>query len=320
MKNKCSVLYYFMLSLLLIGCNNSNSGSVNSSSLSDEESSVVSSEISSEINSSIDNRETAQVIVMAGQSNMEGHSWTSKLYEKADESMHNYYRKGFNNTKIMFHCNNGTNISEEFTSVKAGQGYGTGSFGPEVGIAEKLYKINYDKPVYLVKYALGATGLHDRWNVNDNNSLYYEMLNYVDEQIITLEEEGYKVEIKGFFWMQGENDSSSTAAVSSYYDNLTNLVTSFRDYYEDFYGVEDKGIAFVDAGISDCASWKHYALINDSKKQFAESDPSKNYYFSTIDNKLEYDKDNTDYYHFDALSEIKLGELFISQLLDNGWL
>ena len=63
----------------------------------------------------------------------------------------------------------------------------------------------------------------------------------------------------------------------------------------------------------------HYQEINQIKKNFADSNPDKNYYFDTMEAGLEYDKDNTDYYHFDATSEVILGKLFISTLLDNGW-
>ena len=87
-----------------------------------------------------------------------------------------------------------------------------------------------------------------------------------------------------------------------------------------YYGDEEKGIAFVDAGISDCSTWVNYKRLNEIKKSFADSDPEKNYYFDTMANGLKYNEDNTDYYHFDATSEIKLGKLFISTLLYNGWL
>ena len=295
--------------LLLTGCNN---GASNTSSMDNSFINYVSKEV--------DGEKVAQIIVMAGQSNMEGHSWNSKLYDKTPSVMHGYYKKGFENTKIMFHCNNGSNQSLEFVPVKVGQGYGTGSFGPEVGIAQKLQNINYKKEVFLVKYALGATGLYDRWNVNNNNSLYYEMVNYVDEQIITLEELGFRVEIKALLWMQGEDDSNSVTGTNDYYENLSNMVENFRDNYEELYGVKNRGIAFVDAGISDCSAWKNYVEINNAKKEYSLSNPEKNYYFSTIDNGLEYRYDNTDIYHFDATSELKLGELFINELLNKGWL
>ena len=265
--------------------------------------------------------EAVDVIVLAGQSNMEGHSWVAKLLENTSSSMHEYYNNGFDNTYIAYHCNRGTNKSDYFENVKAGQGYGKGSFGPEVGIAEELMNRNFERPVYIIKYALGATSLDGDWNVDNSQSLYYEMIDFITEQFVYLEEaEGFRPVIRGFFWMQGEADGCVGSMMNKYYENLEKLVSAFREEFEEVYGDPDKGIAFVDAGISDCYHWQYQVQINAAKKRFAESNPNKNYYFDTMENGLEYDKDNDDIYHFDATSEIKLGKLFISTLLDNGWM
>ena len=40
------------------------------------------------------------VFLCFGQSNMEGHSWVSKLYEKGNPDMKEYYENGFENTFI----------------------------------------------------------------------------------------------------------------------------------------------------------------------------------------------------------------------------
>ena len=316
MKNKSLLI---SLCILLTGCNMQLLSTTSSSK--NNVSSKISSNVesSSTLNSS-EQKETVDIIVMAGQSNMEGHSWCDKLYQNTSSTMHNYYRNGFKNTLIMYHCNRGANQSEKFTPVKAGQGYGTGSFGPEVGIAEELYNREYDKNVYLIKYAVGGTNLFSEWNVNNPDSLYYQMVDYVYDQLVYFEELGLKPVIKGFFWMQGEADSCWDEGTSTYYNNLSNMVESFREEFEYYYGDEERGIAFVDAGISDCSSWINYRQINEIKQAFANEDEDKNYYIDTIGNGLEYKYDNTDYYHFDATSEIKLGKLFISTLLDNEWL
>ena len=266
---------------------------------------------------------TIDVIVMAGQSNMEGHSWSYKLFENTNSSMHPYYTNGFEKTKMMFHSDRGTNKSEIFSPVKLGQGYDTTRFGPEVGIAEELHNRGIEKDVYLIKYALGGTSLYEDWNVDDVNSLYHEMVSYIYDQLVTLEEAGYKVKIKAFLWMQGEADAAEAVTAteaSKYYDNLNKLVSSFRTEFEEYYGVEERGIAFVDAGISDYQVYKFHTVINSAKETFASEEPEKNYYIDTMALGLEYNKDNTDYYHFDATSELKLGKEFVSILLDNGWL
>ena len=99
-----------------------------------------------------------------------------------------------------------------------------------------------------------------------------------------------------------------------------NLVSSFRNEFEEYYGVEERGIAFVDAGISDYQVYKFHTIINSAKEEFSNENPDKNYYIDTMKLGFEYNKDNTDYYHYDATSELKLGKEFISILLDNNWL
>jgi hypothetical protein len=263
------------------------------------------------------------IVVLAGQSNMEGHTWINKLLSNTPESMHNYYLDGFPNTEIMYHCNGGSNKSEFFTPVRVGMGFDKTRFGPEVGIAQKLHKEERVRPLYIVKYALGATNLANDWaspSMGASNSLYHKMMFYLYDQIAFFEEQDLEVRIKGLFWMQGEADSCNDAQTAEYYDNLSMFVEDFRTEFEEMYGDPERGIAFVDAGISNCSTWKNYQEVNAAKKQFAESDPSKNYYFDTMDEGLTYHLDNQDYFHYDALSEIKLGELFISQLYDNHWL
>ena len=263
------------------------------------------------------------IVVLAGQSNMEGHTWVNKLLNNTPSKMHDYYLDGFPNTEIMYHCNGGTNKSEEFLPVKTGMGYDKTRFGPEVGIAEKLHEEGRVRPLYLVKYTMGATSLATDWaspSMGTSNSLYHKMMFYLYDQIAFFEEQDLEVRIKGLFWMQGEADSCVDVQTNYYYDNLSKFVGDFRAEFEEMYGDPERGIAFVDAGISDCNAWKNYQAVNAAKKEFAESDPDKNYYFDTMEEGFTYHLDNQDYYHYDAVSELQLGKLFISKLLDNHWL
>ena len=308
--------YNLFLSLValisLASCNNQEvSSSQNNNSISTSSSNL------------LGDPNVVDVIVLAGQSNMEGHTWINKLLQNTPEAMHDYYLNGFENTQIMYYCNNGSNKNEAFEPVKVGMGFDKTRFGPEVGIAQKLHEVGRVRPLYIVKYALGATSLYNDWSspsMGSSNSLYYKMMFYLYDQLAMFEEQDLEVRIKGLFWMQGEADSCLDGPTSEYYDNLSLFVSDFRDEFEEVYGDPERGIPFVDAGISNCATWKNYKELNAAKKEFAESDPTKNYYFDTMEEGLTYNLDNQDYFHYDALSEIKLGDLFISKLLDNGWL
>lgn len=310
---KKSLLLVPLLSLL-IACGGGQTGNQSQDGSSIEQSSISSVE---------ENSNVIDLIVLAGQSNMEGHSEVSKLLTYTLDTMHGYYTDGFANTQIWYHCNNGSNKNEGYEPVKIGMGFDKTRFGPEVGIAQKLQTVERERPLYIVKYALGATSLATDWKSptsGGNNSLYHKMLNFLYDAILYWEELGKEVSIKALFWMQGEADSMSNTQTEAYYDNLVNFVGDFRDELEGAYGDPERGIAFVDAGISDCETWTNQEAINAAKKEFAESDPTKNYYFDTMEEGLEYRYDNQDYFHYDATSEIKLGELFITQLLENNWL
>lgn len=312
--------YNLFLSLVALMSLASCKGQEVSSSI--KESSEVTSSSSSSVNL-LGDPNVVDIVVLAGQSNMEGHTWINKLLQNTPSSMHDYYLNGFENTQIMYHCNGGANKNEEFEPVKVGMGFDNTRFGPEVGIAQKLHEDGRVRPLYIVKYALGATNLYNDWSSpskGSSNSLYYKMMYYLYEQIAFFEAQDLEVRIKGLFWMQGEADSCQDGPTEDYYDNLSLFVEDFRAEFEELYGDPERGIAFVDAGISDCDTWKNYEAVNAAKKEFAESDPTKNYYFDTMEEGLTYRLDNQDYFHFDALSEIKLGELFISKLLDNGWM
>ena len=118
------------------------------------------------------------VIVMAGQSNMEGHSWSNILKEKVGEEKYQEYYNGYDDIQISYKVGcygNNNNSNEKFRKVRIGQGCSVGQFGPELGLAEYLVE-NKDKvenEVALVKFAVGATSIYKEWrsptSVTDKN-------------------------------------------------------------------------------------------------------------------------------------------------------
>ena len=117
-----------------------------------------------EINAAIP--KIAKVILLAGQSNMVGHSVVGNI----DSSLLEKYKKGFDNVKILLSCNpNQTKpvSSDDFVTVRAGMGKlaenGYEYFGPELGLAEYLSENYPDETFYLIKDASGATTLNANW-------------------------------------------------------------------------------------------------------------------------------------------------------------
>lgn len=263
--------------------------------------------------------EIADVIVLAGQSNCEGNSYVSYLRKGSSEEKRVRYKNGFDNTLIRFSCNRGANKSSRFISVKEGMGVSVERFGIEIGIAEELESENRAKKVYLIKYAVGGTTLYSDWHSPSSefgsSSLYDGLIGFVNESLQELESENLIPVIRAFYWMQGESDASSNNA-SAYYKLEKSFIKDVRNDLS--YYAPEEGIYFVDGGISDCSAWTNYQTINKAKMDLAAEDSNNHVYLDTIANGLSYSKEpegNPDIYHYDALSELKLGKLFASATL-----
>ncbi len=259
----------------------------------------------------------ARVVVLLGQSNMEGASYKTLLRSKGvSKAKYEEYLAGYPNVKISYVVpwNPAQSSRNGFLPTALGMGGQDNRFGPEVGIAEYLTESGYES-VFLVKYSYGGTSLHKEWRSPSSGGktgeLYDGAVEYVLNAMATLENADYYPVIDAICWMQGESDADkSEDAANAYFDLQTNFIKDLRDDLA-FYG-HGAGIGFVDAGISDCALWKYQKTVNDAKYAVAQAD-ELNTYFSTIDAELEYMNEpsyGADIAHFDCLSEIKLGHMF----------
>jgi hypothetical protein len=120
----------------------------------------------------------------------------------------------------------------------------TGEFGPEVGFA--LQMAQSEHPNYLVKYYSSGMPLHHGWNGDtwmggapqpgrrnfypgetpddpNTGTLYREMCARFLAAVKHLEGEGYHPVIRGFLWMQGEQDSKQKDSATTYAVNLQRL-------------------------------------------------------------------------------------------------
>ncbi len=260
----------------------------------------------------------AQVVVLLGQSNAEGHTHSQYLKKTVGEKAAQY-ADGFENVLISYANTISANTSDgEFVPVRTGQGNSADRFGPEVGMAEKIAAIDPQKKVYIIKYAYGGTTLVSQWrspSCGNTGGLYTNAVNYILEQCRKLEELDLYPVIKAVCWMQGESDASGQG-YSSYETLERNFVADLRkdlDYYRDPSSV----IGFVDAAISDCPAWTNFQVVNAAKKKLAEEDDFHTY-IDTIAEGLKYNAEPAgapDIYHYDSSSEIKLGHLFADVLL-----
>ncbi len=310
---------FICLTTLLCGCNTNQVSSITSSQSSSSLTESSSSSIVSEESSVEEDPNNIDIIILAGQSNAEGHTHIKELMKNIDEDQYKLYNSGFTKTKIKYNCNNGTNRSTSFVDVKLGQGFDVTRFGPEIGMAETFEKAELKRDLYVFKYALGATNLYQQWRSYSSGSegqLFTKFSVSLLETIAELEDEGYIPHVKGICWMQGEADSCDTLFTTNYEEYEKNFFADISELVGEY--LDDETLHIFDAYISNYSGWKNYKFINLAKKNNSENNPN-HHVIDTIEEGLEYDKEplgSVDYYHYDSLSMIKLGNLFASSILE----
>ena len=257
----------------------------------------------------------ARVVILAGQSNAAGCSHDPYLQKNVTEEKYAEYKEGYDNVYINFFAS-ATNESQGFVkcSVKQGECYLDGCFGPELGMAEKLHELYPDETIFIIKWAWGGTNLYDQWRAPSGGTgagpLFEGFIHYVKTSLRYLEAKNYDVRVEAMCWMQGESDSIEEATALSYGENLTHFISDVRAELSE-YASED-GIAFIDAYIAASIFWTHYETINAEKQAVADSS-EMNAVVDTIAHGLsvtEEPYDQPDIAHYDSMSEIKLGHLF----------
>lgn len=235
---------------------------------------------------------------------------------------YNEYYAGYDNVKIAYDCwtkdwpasgitffSQNTSGSRNFVKTRLGQGNGTGTFGPEIGIAEAMMEQN--RELFLIKFACGGSNLKDDW-LGKTSIMYRKMMEYINRQMGNLVDMGYAPTIKAFCWMQGEGDSYP-GYHNHYLENLRQFVGDLREDLYEYAG--KKTLPFVDAGISSASTWQYYKEVNEAKVAFSEEN-EMNFYIDTIGAGMHTDKEpwyEPDINHYDSDSEILLGRLFAEQ-------
>lgn len=263
------------------------------------------------------NGKAATVIILAGQSNASGCSRDDYLQKNVSEEKYAEYQNGYDNVYINFAVS-GYHFSEGFVPCKTEQGEGGGFFGPELGMAERLHEEYPDETFFIIKYAWGGTNLYEQWHSpsgGKKGANYREFEAFVNKSLAYLTSKNYDIKIEGMCWMQGESDSFSVENGTDYEENLSNFISDVRKEFSLY--ADGDGIAFVDAYIADNpVFWVYCDLVNESKRRVAASSPM-NAIVDTIAHGLittEEPEENPDIPHYDSLSELKLGWLFIDEL------
>ncbi|MGS2763002.1 sialate O-acetylesterase [Sinomicrobium sp. M5D2P9] len=158
-------------------------------------------------------KEPVGLIILAGQSNMVGAGQKKEIDHKGINEHITYYNFG-----------KSSRLSPASDS----------SFGPELGICDKLSAYFPDKEFILIKYAVGGSSLYD-WAVNydpekvaamgtpEFGKLYDSLVHHTYQLT-----KGKKIKPMALIWMQGETDARFTAAGKDYYTGFRKLIDNIR--------------------------------------------------------------------------------------------
>lgn len=174
---------------------------------------------------------TVTVYLLGGQSNMQGLGKVAELPEPMSREIpHAFFWNGQTFEPLV--------LGQTKVSARANE------FGPEVGFA--LEMASETNPVYLVKYHASGMPLHHGWNgnvweggepvpgrrnfypgetPNDENcgTLYAAMRDQFQAALEHLSQSEQTPVVRGFVWMQGEQDSKDALSATSYAASLNRL-------------------------------------------------------------------------------------------------
>lgn len=240
-----------------------------------------------------------KVIILSGQSNAAGVTPFSDISPEKRE----LYATGFCNVLIRSSTN--TIHTDIFVPVTSSLGYAKGFFGPELCMAETLSEKYKDETIYIIKYARCGHNLYNDFYPSNNS--YKELVEWIDQSLNLLTQQGLEYEIVAFAWMQGESDAINYSTARQYYENEKYFLTSLRQRYNSV--SLPGGFFFLDAGIT--TNWKYYTIINNAKYKLSNDLPRCVFINANANNLNCQPNDKA---HLDAPSMLKLGQLFATQV------
>jgi iduronate 2-sulfatase len=242
-----------------------------------------------------------EVFSVAGQSNCDGRGQASDLTGPLSK-----WAKPQDDVLIAYSCSKlrGPILSSEgFRSLQPGWSVApgknkptklpSGTFGPEVSVGRGMADRLKDKKVALIKFAEGGTSLAKDWNPDAKDRLYSAFLDFTKKSLKELKDKGHTYTLRGMIWHQGESDASLTA------DEYQKLLTAFIARVR-----MDLEVADLPFGIGEVFDNGKRDTIRAAQKATAEK--VKGAFFVASDKLKTFDGGT----HFDAASQIELGERF----------
>ena len=264
---------------------------------------------------------TISVVLLAGQSNMEG----AGNFDALEPSVKQRLSKV--SSRVMLSNKGDKAVPLSFTlSPHKKEKYGfEKAFGPELMIGITLAEKFPKKKFLLIKTAYGGTSLYGAWaphwtaekaessekGYKQDLPLYKMFQTSIKEQLTLLDQQNTPYKIIGMAWMQGENDAAKEFTALSYRDNLVEFIQQNRrdtkvadmpfiiGQINSTYGRFKKGPEVVRQAMVDVANTMLNTSIILTGTDRSWSDFPK----------------HTDNTHYNTLGQVRLGEAFANKLL-----
>lgn len=223
-----------------------------------------------------------KVFLMGGQSNMLGRAPLSGLPPALQSPQ----------ADVLFFGGSDGTVGTTLTTLRP-DGKNATEFGPEVTFGRSIADASPTTQYALIKYAAGGTALYNDW-APGTGAQYTAFRDTVAAGLAALHAAGHTTEIVGMAWHQGESDAIE-GRQASYASNLTAFIADIRSRY-------GAGLPFLIGEIRR-SNGAAFVTVADAQVAVASADPNAVFVPAS-------DLSFLDTYHFDAASQITLGERF----------
>lgn len=243
--------------------------------------------------------QNVKVILMAGQSNMQGYATASNLPPTLLSPQ----------TDVLFYDGSGdSKIRNTLMALQPNTTTSGAYFGPEVTFGRAMADGDPDTTYALIKYGDSGKNLHTDFRAPHagqpvGGSKYQAMMSTFSGGLLALAAAGYTPEISGMLWLQGESDAGTLVHASAYEANLTDFIANMRVNF----GAD---LPFVIGGIGYTSS-EFRDIVMDSQQNLAE----------TLDNVAYFSNDdinstppNYHFLHFETGQMETIGQRYASAL------
>lgn len=233
------------------------------------------------------------VFFYSGQSNASGRATTGYVPDARDAQTLYYYRTDGPGPHDV-------TSGGEFTILGP---LDTGYYGAEVRMGRALVDEGFAPAI--IKISDGGTSLAGGWTSRRDGVWWSHWKSDVADAMSDLEAQGYTINVRAFFWMQGESDADAYHG-PNYAENLRYFVEDSRAYLATL-GYASSDMAFVTALIQDFNP-PHSKTVRNAQVQVMET-VKHGGWFDTADLNL------LDDIHFDAAGVDTLGRRFVDEYL-----